>query len=425
MIPSPNRNLSISVEKQSPARVPKASFPLRYGRYSEIRTAEYEFIFNLNGEIKFIRGIDPNWPHPAEQFKRTDGNDWVFYSVGDQSGDKGIISWLGEYYLPCLPYPSNPIWEINYFSNPGVMNAFGAWAQLFGSLYESMGNGLHAKARELVGHIVENHDGVLHQRSQRLNQIIGTRVSVLPPDTRHIDYEVIPLMIADGCLYHCDFCCVKSANTFQARSGANILEQIESLKDFYGRNLENHNALFLGNHDALEAGEALISESASKAYSAFGFERLHGVTPLLFLFGSAHSLLSAGSKLFDTLDRLPYYTYINIGLESIDGPTLSFIGKPLNESTVGEAFRKMLEINAAYQNIEVTGNFVIGKGLAADHYESLKALLGSVPNTARGKGGVYLSPLKDSPKKRELLPLVSDIKAQSRIPVYIYLIQRL
>ena len=108
-------NLAISVDKQGPTRIAKASFPLRYGRYSEIRTHEYEFIFNLNGEIKFIRGINANWPHPAEQLKRTDGNDWVHYSVGDESSENGIISWLGEYYLPCLPYASNSIWEINYF----------------------------------------------------------------------------------------------------------------------------------------------------------------------------------------------------------------------------------------------------------------------------------------------------------------------
>ena len=68
-------NLLISVEKQGPAKISKASFPLRYGKYSEIKTSEYEFRFNLNGEIKFIRGLNVNWPHPAEQLKRTDGND--------------------------------------------------------------------------------------------------------------------------------------------------------------------------------------------------------------------------------------------------------------------------------------------------------------------------------------------------------------
>ena len=143
-------NFTVSIEKQGPRSITKASFPLRYGKYSEIRTSDYEFLFNLNGEIKFIRGLNPKWPHPAEQLKRTDGNDWVFYSVGDKSGENGIISWLGEYYLPCLPYPSNSIWEIDYFSNPNVMDAFAAWPQLYANLYECRRDSLHTKAKELI-----------------------------------------------------------------------------------------------------------------------------------------------------------------------------------------------------------------------------------------------------------------------------------
>jgi len=299
-------NLAIIVEKQGPSRIPKASFPLRYGRYSEIRTHEYEFLFNLNGEIKFIRGLNANWPHPAEQLKRTDGNDWVYYSVGDDSSENGVISWLGEYYLPCLPYPSNSIWDINYFSKPDVMNAFAAWPQLYANLYGSGKDRLHTKARELIGLIIDNHDGVLHERSQKLNEIIGGRVSVLPPDTRHVDYEVIPVMISDGCLYHCDFCCVKSTSKFQARSRADILEQIRRLKGLYARNIENYNGLYLGNHDALAAGEDLISFAASEAFSEFGLGGPRGMTPLLFLFGSVHSLLKSEDKLFAKLNQLPF-----------------------------------------------------------------------------------------------------------------------
>ena len=418
-------NLAISVEKQGPKTIAKASFPLRYGKYSELRTGEYEFRFNLNGEIKFIRGLNTSWPHPAEQLKRTDGNDWVYYSVGDVGGENGIISWLGEYYLPCLPYPSNSIWEIRYYENPAVMNAFAAWAQTYGSIYGSAGDRLHPEAKKLIKRITENHDGVLYERSQKLNEIIGGRVSVLPPDTRHVDYEIIPLMISDGCLYHCNFCCVKSARKFQARSKNDILEQIIKLKDHYRQNLENYNGLFLGNHDALEAGEELISFAASEACSNFGFEESGAGRPLLFMFASVNSLLRSQNRLFEKLNQLPFYTYINVGLESIDKSTLGFIGKPLSELKVREAFKRMLDINAANKNIEVTANFVIGKGLSTEHYESLKDLLQTASVASRDKGAIYLSPLKDSPKKRELLPLVKDIKKKSRLPVYVYLIQRL
>jgi len=211
---SASSNLAITVEKQYPVTVSKARFPLRQGRYSEIRTSGHEFVFNLNGEIKFIRSLGVNWPHPAEQLKRTDGNDWVYYTVGDISGESGIISWMGEYYLPCLPYPSNAVWEVNYFKNATIMGAFAEWSQLYANLYGLQENGLHSRNKELISRILQNHDGVLFEQAEKLNKIIGGRVSVLPPDTRHVDYEIIPTMIADGRLYHCDFCCVKTDRKF-------------------------------------------------------------------------------------------------------------------------------------------------------------------------------------------------------------------
>jgi len=418
-------NFAINVEKQGPSIVTKASFPLRYGKYSEIKTSEYEFLFNLNGEIKFIRGLNVNWPHPAEQIKRTDGNDWVYYSVGDDSSENGINSWLGEYYLPCLPYPSNSIWEVNYLANPNIMNAFAARSQLYGNLYGVQKDRFHSKTKDLISKILNNDDNVLYERSQKLSEIIGGRVSVLPPDTRHVDYEIIPLNISNGCLYKCKFCCVKSAQPFQARTETDIIEQIRLLKLFYGSNLENYNALFLGNHDALEVGEDLILMAASEAYKEFEFERSRDKTPLLFMFGSVHSLLKSKYELFEKLDELPFYTYINIGFESIDNSTLKFIGKPLDKSMVREAFEKMLEINAAYKNVEITGNFLIGEGLSTGHYQSLTELLQDESIPPHGKGAIYLSPIKDSPKKRELLPQFLKIKDQSLIPVYIYLIHRL
>jgi hypothetical protein len=422
----PHRNrFSVSVEIEGPARIAKASFPLRYGKYSEIKTSEYEFRFNLNGEIKFIRGLHVNWPHPAEQLKRTDGNDWVYYTVGDKSSEHGLNSWLGEYYLPCLPYPSNSIWEVSYFSNSNIMNAFAAWSQLFANLYGVRKDGLHSRAKDVISRILCNDDSVLYERSQSLAAIIGGRVSVLPPDTRHVDYEIIPLMIADGCLYHCGFCCVQTAQQFRPRSGAEILEQIRQLKVFYDRNLENYTALFLGNHDALAAGKELICFAASEAYKAFCFGEARAVTPVLHLFGSVDSLLNSRNELFEQLNQLPYYTYINIGFESIDPSTLKFIRKPLDPVKVREAFHKMLEVNTNFANIEITGNFLIGEQLLPGHYHSLAELLRTAPANSSGKGAIYLSALKDSPKKRELLPRFFEIKNQSQLPVYSYLIQRL
>jgi radical SAM superfamily enzyme YgiQ (UPF0313 family) len=305
------------------------------------------------------------------------------------------------------------------------MNAFAAWPQLYANLYGATSSGIHSKAKDLINLILNNDERVLYERSQKLRSIIGGRVSVLPPDTRHVDYEIIPITVADGCLYHCKFCCVKSGNKFQARSKTDILEQIRQLKAFYGRNLENYNAFFLGNHDALQAGAELIYFTASEASRVFGFEKPGVKTPMLFLFGSVDSLLMSENELFEKLSHLPSYTYINIGFESIDAPTLAFIRKPVDITKVRDAFQRMLEINASYTNVEITGNFLMGEQLSRDHYQSLIELLRDMPNPLYRKGAIYLSPLMDSPKKRELLPQFIEIKNQSQLPVYIYLIQRL
>jgi hypothetical protein len=42
-----------------------------------------------------------------------------------------------------MAYPSNSIWEINYFANPEIMNGFAAWSQLYANLYESKKERVH------------------------------------------------------------------------------------------------------------------------------------------------------------------------------------------------------------------------------------------------------------------------------------------
>lgn len=67
--------------------------------------------------------------------------------------------------------------------------------------------------------------------------------------------------------------------------------------------------------------------------------------PALFLFGSADSLLNADNALFESLNRMPMVSYINIGLESADPATLKFLNKPLDIEKIEAAFRMMLDIN--------------------------------------------------------------------------------
>jgi hypothetical protein len=415
-------DIEVTLDKKGANRYTKASYPVRYGRFCEIKTAAYLFEYNLNGEIKTIRGLNSNWPHPAEWLKRTDANDWVFYSVGRYHR---LFSFLGEYYLPCLSYPSNSLWEYNPFGESNVQKALAARSRLEADLRPMLANGIPSGVKDFLGRISRHDLCTLRLKTEKLHRIIGGPVSVLPPDSRHVDYEVIPLMVADGCLYHCGFCCVKSRRRFHRRSEASIRRQIQELKTFYGANLGNYNALFLGNHDALAAEWDLLGMAAVEAYEAFDFERSHLKNPALFLFGSADSLLNAGEKLFEALNQIPFHTYINIGLESADAVTLSQINKPLEPNKVKDAFQKMLDLNRRCLNIEITANFLLGDRLAPEHYAALIELIRSGLNRFYSKGAIYLSPLNSSRNRAALLRRFVEIKTKSRLPTYLYLIQRL
>lgn len=92
-------NLEITLDRQGADRFQKVSYPIRCGRYCAIKTPDYLFEFNLNAEIRYIRGLNGSWPHPAEWLKRTDANDWVFYSTDhDRSLIELIHNGLDRFY---------------------------------------------------------------------------------------------------------------------------------------------------------------------------------------------------------------------------------------------------------------------------------------------------------------------------------------
>jgi radical SAM superfamily enzyme YgiQ (UPF0313 family) len=240
-----------------------------------------------------------------------------------------------------------------------------------------------------------------------------------------VEYDVIPINIADGCLYHCGFCRVKSGAGYKVRNQSDIHSQLEQLKEFFGQDIINYSSVFLGQHDALYAGIDVIEWAARMAFEALNLGHAYMKEPRLFLFGSVDSMLHADDSLFKSLNRLPYQTYINIGLESADARTLSVLKKPLNPDKVAEAFNQLMAVNHQYRNIEITANFVYGADLPDTHLPSILELTRHQLNRSYSKGTIYISPLENSGTKQELLSQFIEFKKLCRLPVYIYLIQRL
>ncbi len=421
-------DLEIVLDKWGSREYAKVSYPLRYGRYCEVIAPEVTCRFGLNGDLRFLQGRGPDWPHPAEWLKRSAGGDWVYYSAGEY---REIFDLFGEYYVPRLSYRSNCIFRNDPFEQAAVKSALRAWETVSEGLKRFLAGLPGGPLKEFVARVCDKDPAGLARRAEAFREIVGGWVTVLPPDARHVDYDVIPVVVADGCLYHCAFCVVKSSRTFQPRSEENILSQLEGLRAFYGPDLGNYRSVFLAHHDALAAGGEQIGFAARNAYERFELESSHmkgGAR--LFLFGSADSLLSSREEVFRTISGLPYHTYVNVGLESAEPETLEAIGKPITSRQVEEAFERMLEINRTYPNIEVSANFVFGEHLPAGHLPSLVSLTREKLDRYWEKGGLYLSPLlngatPDGSEKREIVREFQEVKRHARLPAHLYLIQRL
>ncbi|MCF8108574.1 MAG: radical SAM protein [Desulfohalobiaceae bacterium] len=416
-------DLQISLNTQGASRYQKVSFPVQYGLASQIQTPRYSLRYNLNGAIISIQGRTRDWPHPAEWLKRTLGNDWVYYFSGNYTH---IVDALGEYYLPCFPYPSNSLWNRHPFAEPAVQAALDyAQDQLPRQLSRLLAaGGLQPELRDFLETVARTSRARLWERSRRLFSILKSRVSVLPPDARHVDYDLLPLIIADGCLYNCGFCSVKTGQAFQPRSRKDILEQILGLRSLLGPDLRNYNSLFLGQHDALHCDPDLLEYAALKAYTALGFARSVIQDPTLHCFAGVDAFLNKRDSFFQRCARWPYRTFINIGLESADQSTLDQLHKPVSAEKNQEAFHRAQEVNQRWEQIEVTTNFVLSPDLPDTHWSAFEDLTRSSLKHYYPKGTVYLSPLSRL-HRQESRRLFARLKRRSRRPTYLYLLQRL
>ncbi len=413
-------DFSLNLEKKSNTSYAKMSFPVHCGIYTILETDHYIFHFNLNHEIIRIKDKSGSWNHPHEWLQRTMGNDWVYYSTG---GYTGVFEATGEYYLPNFQYSSNSVLGGNPFSSNAIRNTLDNWYSELESLVDTK-----SQSQEditFLSLVLHNGPLQLSEKAKKFHDIIGGPISVLPPDARHVGYNLIPLMISRGCLYKCRFCKVKNKYAFKELEHKAIDLQIDQLRLLYGNDLINQNSIYLGEHDALNANAETILYGIEKAYTNLNLYEsyLDGVN--CFLFGSATSVLEASDKLFDDLQKLPGKTYINVGLESPDQETLDQLGKPISSALVWKAFMRIQALNKAYTNIEITTNLIMDESLPPNHYKEIEKLLRGTQTFQQNKGAIYFSPLRfDSPSRARLFEF-NRLKLMSRYPTYLYIIQKL
>jgi hypothetical protein len=400
----------------------KFSFPVWYGIPVKVNWRGYKYDFNLRGGLKRLMGKMSVWPEPQELLKRTDGNDFIYYGT---SGYESSYDLIKNYYVPFNGIYDCDIFTENPLKGRHVRQALDAFDELVDAAGRLAVSAVSDRPRDFLKKVAVRNRETLAEEAKTLHRIIGANLPVLPPDTIDVDYELIPLIVTEGCTYNCRFCLFKTMGDFRVRSRQNIAAQVRALKDFYGADLVNYNSVVLGQNDALAAGDELLTSTADMAYDLLNLSAsYHRGRPHLFIFGGVDSFLAADDSLFDGLESLPYLTSINVGLESPDQETLDRLGKPVRAEKVRESFRKMQEVNRCRRNIEVSCNFVLGGDLPFRNVEAIKTMLAE-EKTTKGKGVVYLSPLLGVSQRRGILKEFREIKMTSPIPVYIYLAQRL
>ena len=400
----------------------KFSFPVWYGIPVKMNWRGYRYDFNLRGGLKKVSGGSRVWPDPQDVLKRTDGNDLIYYGTHGYESSYDLIK---NYYVPFNGIYGSDLFAENPLAGRPVRQALAGFDRLTIEAGRLAAAAACERPRAFLQRVAASNRERLAEEANTLHRIMGANLPVLPPETIDVDYEVIPLILTEGCTYNCRFCLFKTTGGFRVRSPQNIAAQIQSLKDFYGADLINYNSLMLGQNDALAAGEELLAGAAEMAYDILNLSAsYHRGRPNLFMFGSVDSFLDADQSLLDRLEHLPYRTSINVGMESFDQETLDRLGKPLRAEKVREAFRKMQAVNRCRPNIAVSCNLVLGDDLPSRHLEAIKTVL-ATETTARDRGAVYLSPLIGASRRREILKEFREIKMSSPLPVFIYLAQRL
>ncbi len=377
--------------------------------------------FNLNHQLIRLSGKERDWPHPQEWLKRTIGNDWIYYSTG---GYTGVFETTGEFYLPNLPYSTNNHLGGKPLGLEPIRSLIDNWPEEIKNIAGHCSGSSGAVAQTLA-RIMACPPAVLTEKGNTLHRVVDGPVTVLPPDTRHVDYQVIPLNVSVGCLYKCGFCRVKNNRGFAELSVDEIDDQLVRIRELLAADLINFNSIFLGQHDALNCDPRLICKAIERAHHQLGLSGSYIDGSNTFLFGSVGSLLRAGTELFDELDLLPGRIFINIGLESADQSTLDLLEKPLLAADVAAAFSKIQSINKRCSSVEVTANFVTDPELPDSHYRTMLELIRDEVGSPRDKGCIYLSQLRfDDPSRARLFDFYK-LKRLSRLPLFMYTIQRL
>ncbi len=381
---------SISLYRKGLFSYEKLSYPAEYGIYHEVAGMGLRALFDLECRLKAFKAETSDWPHPHDWIRITSGGELVYYSYGGYADAPSLYC---EYYVPVPARGGNSIFPENPFAKSSVRHAIDSLPAWLRALAAVEARCDQPESREFVAGVRKHGDPInnAHKLKARFSKTARGTVPVLPPDTRHVNYNAIPLLIQDGCLYNCGFCTVKTSSLFRERSPVEIARQAFSLREFFGKDLANWNGVFLGQNDALACSPVTIECAIEAATRILEVKQSCITPPSIFMFASVKSVTGARDALFDLLSDSGFRCFINVGFESFHDPTLKQLQKPVDAGQVREAAERVLELSCTRKNLTISGNFVLGTGMSERHLELIADFMST--DSEAGKMPLYLSPL--------------------------------
>jgi radical SAM superfamily enzyme YgiQ (UPF0313 family) len=221
----------------------------------------------------------------------------------------------------------------------------------------------------------------LESRGNRLREIYGGRIPIVPPDR----YFSLYVKVSDGCPWNkCSFCNLYKDRRYMPLKMDQIIKEIEELKSFFMNSMPAMNGIFLGDANATsmnsdELEEILIHLREKFRMPFYAFSDAF-TTPLRNI--DFHRLHYLGMR------------RIYIGIESGNPDILRMLNKKMELDDAREFIGKIKESG-------INVGLIVMAGFGEEHVKSTVDFLSSVEYS---KGDiVYISPVKEYGNFHEIL----------------------
>ncbi|PJC73275.1 MAG: hypothetical protein CO013_07230, partial [Syntrophobacterales bacterium CG_4_8_14_3_um_filter_58_8] len=152
--------------------------------------------------MKKVSGGPRVWPDPQEVLKRTDGNDLIYYGVHGYDSSYELIK---NYYVPFNGVYGSDLFAENPLEGRPVRQALAGFDKLTIEAGRLAAAASCDRPRAFLLRVAAMNREGLAEEGRTLHRIMGANLPVLPPETIDVDYEVIPLILTEGCTYNCRF----------------------------------------------------------------------------------------------------------------------------------------------------------------------------------------------------------------------------